>query len=367
MATNPYVNKVVYGSDTLIDLTSDTVDAAHLAQGYTAHDMSGALITGIMLGGRVSTYYTTCSTATNTAAKAITVPDWTPTAGDILAVLFTTANTAATPTLKINGAATNTSIYIGGSTPSSTGNVLKWSANTLILFIYDGTYFRYITARSAGSIVAPDGAGSWYATYSPTSTNETAAAKAVTCTNFRLTTGASITIQLSGSYGSTYTGGALTLNVNSTGAKNIYVNGAVTSATNQLVFPPLARLTFVYSGSYWYLVSTGHDETLYSDATGVNANSSFTLARSAKYYRWLDFIYTDGSRTYTERLYRPDGKATSLMRMVNSGTVQYVDSLMLSISGVTVTTGNGMQSLLDSGVFSDTNCHINIIEVRGGY
>lgn len=46
MATNQYVNKVIYGGNTLIDLTSDTVDAAHLLSGYTAHDKSGATITG---------------------------------------------------------------------------------------------------------------------------------------------------------------------------------------------------------------------------------------------------------------------------------------------------------------------------------
>lgn len=39
-------NKVVYGSTVLIDLTADTVDAAHLQDGYTAHDASGAAITG---------------------------------------------------------------------------------------------------------------------------------------------------------------------------------------------------------------------------------------------------------------------------------------------------------------------------------
>lgn len=44
-------NKVVYGNETLIDLTADTVDAAHLAQGYTAHDKSGAAITGTMSSG----------------------------------------------------------------------------------------------------------------------------------------------------------------------------------------------------------------------------------------------------------------------------------------------------------------------------
>ena len=45
------VNKVIYDGNTLIDLTTDTVDASHLAQGYTAHDKSGATITGTMSGG----------------------------------------------------------------------------------------------------------------------------------------------------------------------------------------------------------------------------------------------------------------------------------------------------------------------------
>ena len=40
------VNKVVYGSNTLIDLTADTVEAGKVLSGYTAHDKSGAVITG---------------------------------------------------------------------------------------------------------------------------------------------------------------------------------------------------------------------------------------------------------------------------------------------------------------------------------
>lgn len=43
---NQYVNKVVYDGTTLIDLTSDTVAAAYILSGYTAHDKSGAPITG---------------------------------------------------------------------------------------------------------------------------------------------------------------------------------------------------------------------------------------------------------------------------------------------------------------------------------
>ena len=46
MASNPYVNKVIFGNDVLIDLTSDTVTAADILTGKTAHDKSGAPITG---------------------------------------------------------------------------------------------------------------------------------------------------------------------------------------------------------------------------------------------------------------------------------------------------------------------------------
>lgn len=40
------INKVIYGGRTLIDLTGDTVTADKLLSGATAHDKSGATITG---------------------------------------------------------------------------------------------------------------------------------------------------------------------------------------------------------------------------------------------------------------------------------------------------------------------------------
>ena len=49
------INKVVYGATTLVDLTGDTVTAATLASGATAHDRSGALVTGSL---SFVTYYT---------------------------------------------------------------------------------------------------------------------------------------------------------------------------------------------------------------------------------------------------------------------------------------------------------------------
>lgn len=42
----PNINKVIYGNTVLIDLTMDTLMGSKLLAGYTAHDKSGAQITG---------------------------------------------------------------------------------------------------------------------------------------------------------------------------------------------------------------------------------------------------------------------------------------------------------------------------------
>lgn len=62
MANNNNINKVIYGGQTLIDLTADTVTADKILSGYTAHDKSGAVITG------TSTYDS--DTSSDTAAVA---------------------------------------------------------------------------------------------------------------------------------------------------------------------------------------------------------------------------------------------------------------------------------------------------------
>ena len=46
MANNEYINKVIYGGNTLIDLTNDTVTADKILSGYTGHAASGEPITG---------------------------------------------------------------------------------------------------------------------------------------------------------------------------------------------------------------------------------------------------------------------------------------------------------------------------------
>lgn len=61
---NQYVNKVVVNGVTKVDLTADTVAAANLLAGITAHDRSGAPIEGTMPSLADATGDATATTAT---------------------------------------------------------------------------------------------------------------------------------------------------------------------------------------------------------------------------------------------------------------------------------------------------------------
>lgn len=51
MANNPYVNKVVYGNQTLIDISDTTATADKILQGYTAYGADGSKLTGTIVDG----------------------------------------------------------------------------------------------------------------------------------------------------------------------------------------------------------------------------------------------------------------------------------------------------------------------------
>lgn len=53
------INKVVYGSTTLIDLTSNTATAAVIEQGYTTKGSDGNTVTGTLV---INHYYVGSST-----------------------------------------------------------------------------------------------------------------------------------------------------------------------------------------------------------------------------------------------------------------------------------------------------------------
>lgn len=122
MANNQYVNKVVYDGDTLIDLTSDTVAASYLLKNYTAHDKSGAPITG-------SCEYDAKTTDANASASEIL-----------------SGKTAYVNKVKVTGSMTNNG--------SNNVTVSSTAGTSIPAGYYDGSGKAVIDSTSATNLVA---------------------------------------------------------------------------------------------------------------------------------------------------------------------------------------------------------------------
>ena len=120
---NQYNSKVVLADGTvLMDLTSDTVDAAHLLSGYTAHGRNGAPITG------------SCTYDADTS-------DATAAVGEIL----------ATKTAYVNGTKlTGTMSNNGGNNVTVTNK----TGTTIPAGYYDGSGKAQIDSTSATNLIA---------------------------------------------------------------------------------------------------------------------------------------------------------------------------------------------------------------------
>ena len=101
------------------------------------------------------TLYATSGTAAGTAAKVATLSSGSITlkAGVTVAVRFTYANTAASPTLNVNGTGAK-AIYTQGV------RYAYWSANQTVLFTYDGSYWRVASEPVYASTVTVGNAAS---------------------------------------------------------------------------------------------------------------------------------------------------------------------------------------------------------------
>ncbi len=109
----------------------------------TTHDISE--------GDSTRIFRATCSTAASTAAKVATLQtsnrNFSLATGVRVAVTFTYGNTAATPTLRVDGSSTGTAKTIAvatSATAKTTGNGTTyntWGPYETVIFTYDGTYW----------------------------------------------------------------------------------------------------------------------------------------------------------------------------------------------------------------------------------
>ena len=222
-----------------------------------------------------------CSTAGGTQAKVVTLKGFTLVKGAKLIVNLKNANTyAGAITLNVNSTGAKTIRWNGTVTSASTYAMTAGYYNCY----YDGTYWCMDSgteARSARYASSADYAaqaeytrGNAYCT-----TASATQAKVANMRGYVLAVGAfPITFTNANTYN-----GKITLNVNSRGAKDVWINGAVSSSTNKTL--PAGTYLCFYDGTK-YMISTESpiqcDKTPTADSLLPITSGAVASALSAK-------------------------------------------------------------------------------------
>lgn len=297
-------NKIELADGTvLIDLTEDTVNSSSMLRGITAHDASGETITGTM----AKIYYGTCDTAASSASKIVSCSDFDILAsGCIILVNFTYANGASNPTLNVNSTGAKPILIAGNTAPSSNSDG-SWIAGTIRSFRYNGAAWVMLDWAHTGNDMADTLPSAYCLTGSSTD------AKVAACTNYKATENCWIHLLI---FYSNSSASALTLNINKTGAKPLYINGQASSDENYTL-PGGTYLVF-YDGTNYYIRTDGKlPGSISGDSATVNGHTVLTDVPA-------NAVFTD--TTYNNAT----TSAAGLMSATDKAAVDLFSSLGLS-------------------------------------
>lgn len=133
----------LYSGSKVVIASGDTATAA--SKLATAQTIDGATFDG----SSSIIHYGYCTTAGATAAKVVSIPGFTLVNGAIAIVRFALTNTASNSTLNVNNTGAIKIYYGNGAIKAN-----KLIADTVYMFVYDGSYYRLI-----GSVDTTDTAG----------------------------------------------------------------------------------------------------------------------------------------------------------------------------------------------------------------
>lgn len=213
-------------------------------------------IDGVSFDGSANVHhFGSCATAAATAAKTVTLDDsmsFTLAKGASVFVKFTNSNTASNPTLAVNGT-TAKSIYRYGSTVPGTTAKTSWQANSVVHLVYDGAAWQMVGWLNDDSTYTNASLGQGYGTCS---TAEATAAKLVTLSGYDdLYSGGFVAVKFT--YGLC---ASATMNINSTGGKSIFIDGAAVTATTAKRVLAGDIAYFIFDGTRYQFLGTDHAE-----------------------------------------------------------------------------------------------------------
>ena len=226
----------------------------------------------------------TCSTAAGTAEKVITISgntNWALAAGSIIGVKFSATNTAQNPTFNVNSTGAKSVWY--NTAVLTTGNLsYAGVANRPMYYMYDGAQYVCL----GWSIESNDNTvPSAYC-----STAAGTAAKTATCSGYVLLSKSYIHVIITTANTSAT---ALTLNINSKGAKPIYINGTASSTSNYTL--PAGSYLVYYDGTNYYFRTDGKiTGSITGDAATVNGLTVQTAVPTNAKFTDTTYTFSDG-------------------------------------------------------------------------
>ena len=297
--------------------------------GSTNPVTSGGVYAALANGQNTPVAFGTCASAAAEQNKVVTVSDsnWQLKVGSIVGVKFSNSNTysatAQNPcTLNVNSSGAKAVYYGTGVYTGDNPSILGYN-NRTNFYMYDGTYWVWLNTSQQDGNSFP----SAYCT-----TGASTSAKVATCTNFTLAANSYVHILIASA--NTYDG-AITLNINSTGAKPVYINGSASSSSNKTL--PAGTYIIYYNGTNYYFRTDG---MLPGSIVKVNGH---TVGKDVP----SDAVFTD--TTYESKSAASGGTAVSL---VTTGEKYTWNNKTDKVSGATSGNFAGLDAngnLTDSG------------------
>jgi hypothetical protein len=300
--------------------------------------------------------YGVCSTAAGTAAKTVTVDDFTLTTGAMVLVKFTYNNTASSPTLNVNSTGAKPIYRYGTTAVGNSDTTSGWRAGALQLLVYDGT--GWVRSFWENTTYANTSLGHGYGTCA---TAAATAAKVVTLSSYSLSTGGVVAVKF------TYdVPASATMNINSKGAKNIFHRGVAITA-NVIKGGDIA--TFMYDGTQYHLLSVDrwHNDiaTLRTDLTNhthsyAGSSSVGGAATSANKVNAALTIKLNGGSTEGTNKFTFDGSAAKTLDVApaSHSHSSYVNQNAFSTIAVSGQTSVAADSATDTVTFAGSNVSI---------
>lgn len=223
------IYKIVKTEWNVLENKYESMELGALSTSFSeALGITNGLTTSSTSEGSKNIWYAECSTGTSTAAKVVSTDtsDFSLVAGNMVRVVFTNANSAANPTLNVDGTgAKNVRVVT-----TTSGAQYRWQGGEAVDFVYDGTYFLMVD--NAPATTTYYGPTKLTSSTSSTSTTLAATASAVKAA-YDLANKQTETVSISASNFSVTTGSISSVSMKKYGnVVQLYLSVTKTSATS---------------------------------------------------------------------------------------------------------------------------------------